>query len=105
MNPYDPEEAVWTKIQAERLMGLLLPRERRIIEAQCYGFTLEEVAREEGLCRQSISQIAAKAHRIMYSKIWYSDKKLEGRLEIPKKGWDQRPTITLISRHERGWRI
>lgn len=61
----NPEDATWAKIEVDKLLGQVTPRERAVVQARMAGETLDDIARDMGVHRERIRQIEAKAHRKM----------------------------------------
>lgn len=68
-----PEGSTWAKIEANRLLDTLAPRERDIMEARLQGETFKEIGKREGVCGNRIRQIEVKAMRKMKRAAAVSD--------------------------------
>ncbi len=74
------EEAAWAKIEAQRLLGILNPRSRAVVEARMGGASLEEIGAEYGVTPARIRQIEAKAIRVMRGRAVKQDRDVATRL-------------------------
>jgi len=61
----NPEDATWAKIEVDKLLGQVTPRERAVVQARMAGETLDDIAKDMGVRPERIRQIEAKAHRKM----------------------------------------
>jgi len=73
----DMESSAWARIEAQKLLECLTPREREVMESLLHGETFEDVGKEMKpytLSRERIRQIEAKAIRKMRGAAKRNDK-------------------------------
>jgi RNA polymerase sigma factor (sigma-70 family) len=59
------EDSTWAKIEAQRLLGILPPRTKFIVEQRLDGASFDEIGEELNVTPQRVRQIEAKAIRKM----------------------------------------
>lgn len=59
------EDTTWAKIEVDKLLEDVSPRERSVVQARLAGETFESIAQDMGIGKERVRQIELKAHRRM----------------------------------------